>query len=248
MTEHGEFRDPRLVEVYDAECTWGPDDDLYVAVVQEERPRRLLDLGCGTGRLTLAIAALGVADAVTGVDPAAASLAAARAKPGADAVTWIEGTSRDLPDGAFDHAFMTAHVAQFFATDEQWDAVLADLARAVVPGGGLAFESRDPAAREWERWNPVDSRRTIALPDGTAVTITTEVTSVVGEVVSFTRTYAFADGSTATSEAALAFRDEEKVRASLARAGFAVDHVWGGWRREPVGAGDGELVVLARRT
>ncbi|HEX7167908.1 MAG TPA: class I SAM-dependent methyltransferase [Acidimicrobiales bacterium] len=125
---HAEFRDPRLVEVYDAECPWSGDDDFFPRDPGETAAVRVLDLGCGTGRLALGMAARG--HRVTGVDPAAASLTAARAKPGADAVTWMEGTSRALPDAAFDAAVMTSHVAQFFVTDDEWEAVLADLARA----------------------------------------------------------------------------------------------------------------------
>ncbi|MER7890468.1 hypothetical protein ABTX15_11640 [Micromonospora sp. NPDC094482] len=32
---HGEFEDPRLVTVYDAECPWGRDDDFFLAAVDE---------------------------------------------------------------------------------------------------------------------------------------------------------------------------------------------------------------------
>ena len=79
-------------------------------MVNETPSARVVDLGCGTGRLTLGIAAAG--HSVTGVDPARASIAAARAKPGADRVTWIEGMSRWLPDRTFDVVTMTAHVAR----------------------------------------------------------------------------------------------------------------------------------------
>ncbi|MGW4681850.1 hypothetical protein ACWEOS_25590 [Micromonospora taraxaci] len=45
---------------------------------------------------------------------------------------------------------------------------------------------------------------------------------------------------------AVRFRTEAELRASLTSAGFVVDRVYGGWRQEPVGHGDGEFVVLAR--
>jgi SAM-dependent methyltransferase len=239
---HGEFRDPRLVEVYDAECPWGPDDDYFLASVEEVGGGRVLDLGCGTGRLTLALAA---GHYVTGVDPAPASLAAARAKPGADRVTWVEGTSEVLADDTFDVAVMTSHVAQFFVADDEWEVVLADLARSLRPGGRLTFDTRDPRDRAWERWNPADSRRQITLNDGQVVDVRTEVTSVDGDVVAFTHRYTFPDGEELTSTASLRFRPEDEVRASLTDAGFTVDDIHGGWRREPVGEGDGELLVVA---
>ncbi|MEU4676706.1 class I SAM-dependent methyltransferase [Micromonospora sp. NPDC023737] len=241
---HAEFEDPRLVQVYDAECRWGPDDEFFLDVVGETPAARVLDLGCGTGRLTMALAAAG--HTVTGVDPAHASLAAARQKPGADRVTWIEGTSAVLPTDAYDVAVMTSHVAQIFATRAEWAATLADLRRALVPGGRLVFDSRDPADRRWEKWNPVDSRRRIVLPGGRKVEAWTEVTAIAAGDVGFEHHYVFPDGEELCSSATLRFRTERDLRDSLRMAGFYVEHVFGGWGREPVGAGDGELVVIAR--
>jgi SAM-dependent methyltransferase len=241
---HAEFRHHRLVQVYDAECRWGPDDDFFQAVVDETPAARVLDLGCGTGRLTVALAAAG--HTVTGVDPAGASLAAARAKPGGERVTWLEGTSASLPDREFDVAVLTSHVAQFFVDDVEWARTLADLARALVPGGRLVFDARDPADRRWERWNPVDSRRLVTLPDGGEVRAWTTTTGVRDGVVDFTHHYRFDDGEELLSSASLRFRTEAELRDSLTRAGFDVDRVHGGWHGEPVGHGDGEFVVLAR--
>jgi SAM-dependent methyltransferase len=238
-----EFNHPALVMVYDAAFGWSRDDDFFLSVVDAAPGARVLDLGCGTGRLALAIAAAW--HAVTGVDPAAASLAAARAKLGADQVTWIDGVGRAL-DAAFDVAVMTSHVAQFLVTDEEWARVFADLRRALVPGGLLTFDTRDPRARGWERWNPAESRREIGLPDGRTVTTATEVTSVAGGVVSFAIRYAFSDGENLLSTADLRFRTEDELRSSLASAGFTIEHIYGGWNREPIGAPDGEVLVIAR--
>ncbi|MEU7846322.1 methyltransferase domain-containing protein [Micromonospora parva] len=241
---HAEFRHHRLVQVYDAECRWGPDDDFFQAVVDETPAARVLDLGCGTGRLTVALAAAG--HTVTGVDPAGASLAAARAKPGGERVTWIEGTSALLPERAFDVAVLTSHVAQFFVDDAEWAGTLADLRRALVPSGRLVFDARDPADRRWELWNPVDSQRRISLPDDGEVRAWTDVTGVRDAVIDFTHHYHFADGERLVSSASLRFRTEAELRDSLTTADFVVDRVYGGWRHEPVGHGDGEFVVIAR--
>ncbi|WP_328467049.1 class I SAM-dependent methyltransferase [Actinoplanes sp. NBC_00393] len=241
---HGEFRDPRLVEVYDAECPWGWDDDFFMAVLAEHSAPRVLDLGCGTGRLAIAMAAAG--HDVTGVDPAHASLDAARRKPGAARVRWIEGSVEVLPAKSFDAAFLTSHVSQFIVGDDEWAGALHALRRALVTGGRLVFDSRDPAARHWKEWNPEDSRRSIVLDDGAAVTAWSEVTSVEDGVVSFTQHYRFPGGRQATSTARMRFRTEEELREQLSVAGFRVDRVYGGWGREPVGlSGDGELIVIA---
>lgn len=50
---HAEFNHPRLVAVYDAMRPWSRDDDFFLSVVNETPAARVLDFGCGTGRLTL---------------------------------------------------------------------------------------------------------------------------------------------------------------------------------------------------
>ena len=162
-------------------------------------------------------------------------------------MTWIEGTSAGLPVDAVDVAVMSSHVAQLFTGDDEWRRTLADLHRSLVPGGRLAFDSRDPRARGWERWNAVDSRREVTLPNGDVVRAWTEVTAVEGPtIVSFTHHYTFPDGHELESDLALRFRSEAEIRTSLLDAGFAVDHLDGGWEGQPVGSSDGELLVIAR--
>jgi ubiquinone/menaquinone biosynthesis C-methylase UbiE len=239
-----EFSDPRLVEIYDTEWAWSANDDYFVALVNETPGARVLDLGCGTGRLALAIAAAG--HRVTGIEPAPASLAAARAKRDSGRVTWIQGTARSAPDAAFDVALMTSHVAQVFIADDEWASVLADLRRALVPGGRLAFDSRDPRARAWGRWTAERSRRTVTLGSGGTVEIWTEVTNVTEETVSFTHRYRFGSGEELRSDSALRFRSEEQLRESLTAGGFTIENIYGGWKRQLVGSGDGELLVVAR--
>ena len=182
---------------------------------------------------------------VTGVDPGSASLTAARAKPGAERVTWIEGTSVALDVNEFDVAVMSSHVAQFFLTDAEWTRTLADVHRALVPGGRLVFDTRDPDAREWERWS-TDRRRSVTLSDGRVVEEWTEVTAVEHDTVSFAIHYRFPDHAELVSTATLRFRSTDELRESLHTAGFIVEQIYGGWNREPIGHGDGEFVVIAQ--
>ena len=219
-----EYDHPAVAAAYDAENTWGRDDDFFIALAGETPAARVLDLGCGTGRLTVALASTG--HVVTGIDPAAAMLTLARTKEGADKVIWIEGTAASAPSEAFDLALMTSHVAQVFVEDDAWAETVRHLARALSPGGRLAFDSRDPAARAWESW--------------------TGVTSIGESRVSFTSINELPGGGTLAVDSTLRFRTETELRGSLETAGFAIEAVYGGWNREPVGAGDGELIVLAR--
>jgi ubiquinone/menaquinone biosynthesis C-methylase UbiE len=88
------FEVPRLAEVYDPLDPDRSDLDAYVAMVEEFGARSVLDIGCGTGTFACLLARRGLA--VTGVDPAGASLAVARAKPGADRVRWVHAYATEL--------------------------------------------------------------------------------------------------------------------------------------------------------
>ncbi|AEV82622.1 methyltransferase type 11 [Actinoplanes sp. SE50] len=243
----GEFHDPRLVEVYDAECPWGWDDDFFMAVLAERSAHRVADLGCGTGRLAIAMAAAG--HEVIAIDPAPAALAAARRKPGGTRVRWLQGSAERLAPRSLDAAFMTGHVAQSFVDDEEWDTVLRGLRRALVPEGRLVFDSRDPDDRPWQQWNPQDSWRTVVLDDGRVVEAWSEAEQVGLNTVRVTGRYRFADGGELANSATLRFRTEPELRDSLREAGFRVERIYGGWGREPVGlSGDGEFIVIAVAT
>jgi SAM-dependent methyltransferase len=156
------FAEPRLAEVYDPLDPDRGDLDPYAAMVDEFGARSVLDIGCGTGTFACLLARRGLT--VTAVDPAAASLAVARAKPGADRVRWVYGDAADLPPLRVDLVTMTGNVAQVFVTDAAWAATLRAAYTALRPGGRLVFEARDPAARAWLEWNRERShKRTVVL-------------------------------------------------------------------------------------
>lgn len=218
------FAHPRLAAVYDAFDGERDDLDHYEAMVAELGARRVLDIGCGTGSFAVRLAARGAT--VTGVDPAAASLALARSKPHADRVRWIEGDASTVHGGGFDLATMTGNVAQVFLTDESFAATLAAAHAAVRTGGHLVFEVRDPARRAWEGWTPERTRASIVVEGIGAVEAWTEVTSVALPLVSFRQTYRFAsDGAVLVSDSTLRFRSRDEIDAALGACGFAVDDV-----------------------
>src|SRR5262245_48658209 len=114
------FEHPRLAAIYDALDPDGSDLDFYVAFANELGARRALDVGCGTGTFALMLAERSVE--VTGVDPAAASLAVARGKPGAERVRWILGDATTLPPLAVDVTTMTGNVAQAIVEPSDWES------------------------------------------------------------------------------------------------------------------------------
>ncbi len=72
------FAHPLLARIYDAFDGNRDDLDLYVDLIRGLDAQHVLDVGCGTGSLSILLAHCGVK--VTAVDPAAASLEVARPK------------------------------------------------------------------------------------------------------------------------------------------------------------------------
>lgn len=238
------FADSRLADLYDALDTDRSDLDLYRALVAEFGSRSVLDIGCGTGTLACLLAAE-VSRAVTGVDPAAASLTVARAKAGADRVTWLLGDGAALPATirpmSIDLVVMTANVAQVFLTDEAWAETLDGIRRVLRPSGRLVFETRDPADEAWRRWNRAETLRTVDIDGVGPVTTWTDLLDVAGPLVTFRHTFEFAaSGEVVRSESTLRFRDRSEIDGSLAAAGLRLDEV----RDAPDRPGK-ELVVIA---
>ena len=112
-----------------------PALDLLHRIPDTLTPRRVVDLGCGTGEITLALKQRWPEAEVTGLDSSAAMLDKARALGGE--VSWTQGDIADwAPDAPYDLIFSNAAL--------QWlnghEALFPRLLAALEPGGVLAVQ------------------------------------------------------------------------------------------------------------
>jgi SAM-dependent methyltransferase len=249
---YAEFTDPRLVALYDTVCPFAADTEFFLGLAGQltegtagTSQGTIVDVGCGTGLLTAELARRG--HRVTGLDPAPQMLAVARRRPGGERARWVAGYPDALAAGQAGLVLMTGHVAQVIASEPDWRAALAGAYRVLRPGGRLAFDSRDPAARAWTGWTREASSRRLEAPGQGPFELWTELTSMRGGLAEFTGHYWFGPGRELVSRGTIRFRTAAELERSLAGAGFRVEQVYGDWDGRPPGPGTPELITVAVR-
>ena len=148
-TAGGDPVDPKWFETF-----FDSDDWLLVAEQRdEERTQaevdfvagrlpagaRVLDVPCGTGRISVPLAARGFT--VAGLDIAEPVLARARvAGPGLE---FRQGDMRELPwpDASFDAVLNLWTAFGYFETQDEDERVLAEFARVLAPGGVVVLDT-----------------------------------------------------------------------------------------------------------
>ena len=143
---------PEIASVYDelrfggASGAWVDAREIDIVTRLLPPFRRALDLGCGTGRLTRALAPRGE---TIGLDSSAAMLAQARHKVQA---AFAQGDAFHLPfvDASFDT--ITALRVAFHVAD--LETLLKEIARVLTPRGVFIFDTYTWSPRAWRPLDP----------------------------------------------------------------------------------------------
>lgn len=212
----------------------------------------VLELGCGTGRVLLPIAATGVA--YVGLDASAAMLDVLRGKHPPPNVELVHGRMEtfSLGEARFRVVLSPFRALQHLLDVDSQLAALANVRRHLAPGGVFAFDLFDP---KLNRIAVADESEHLAATfehDGKQVrrwdTVRRDVTTQVMRVQFRFETDGAVDpdlpdlGST---EVSLRWFYRYEVEHLLARAGFTDVTFYGGYDRRPWRA-EGETVVVAR--
>jgi SAM-dependent methyltransferase len=112
-----------------------PAYDMLVAQAQLFAGARVLDIGCGTGNLTIRARRAESAVQITGIDPDPRALEKARKK--APGVTFERGYAQELPfvDGSFDRVLSSMMLHHL--DPEMRRAALGEAYRVLRPGGSV---------------------------------------------------------------------------------------------------------------
>jgi SAM-dependent methyltransferase len=227
-----------------------PDVPFYM----EEAKRAdgpVLELACGTGRLTLPIAQGGIE--IVGLDQSASMLAYARAKAekAGACISWIKADCRRFAlERKFPLIFMAFNSMQHLHDHASLAALFERVRDHLKPGGRFIFDvfnpslailTRDPSARHFDR--------TYEDPAGRGM-ITLEMTAVYDDAAQVNRMRWFfslpgkKDFAIDPLDVRCFFPQELDL---LVRAnGFSVDEKLGNFERKPFASGDMKQIVVCR--
>ncbi len=266
-----EFADPAA---YDIEVNNAAGIAFYTALAQETGGP-VLDIACGTGRVTLPIAQLGIP--ITGLDLVPGMLERARRKSVGLPIQWITGDARtfDLEE-RFKLIFLTGNAFQAFLTRADQEALLERVHAHLHDEGLFAFETRNPRwashkilhqEAQWRNLGDPPTRRPLianletnleeeAWPNtsdsaGREVRITrTQAYDHVAQILHWTtyrRWHVGAEEQTRIARTALRYTFPQELDALLHYNGFSVIRRYGDWDLEPLSADSKSIIVVCRK-
>jgi SAM-dependent methyltransferase len=244
-----EFADPHT---YDIEASDDSGVAFYTALARETGGP-VLELACGTGRVSIPIARLGFA--VTGLDIVPGMLDLARGKSADLPVRWVEGDARAFDLGErFRLIFVTGNAFQAFLTRADQEALLARVRAHLHDEGLFAFETRNP------RWANLETRddevewqtyTNLHRMSGRDVRVSkTQAYDHVAQILHWTTYRRWReDGQdhTKITRIALRYTFPQELTALLHYNGLTIIRHYGHWNLEPLTAASPSIIAVCRK-
>ena len=214
---------------------------------------RVLELGCGTGRITLPVARSGTA--IVGIDRSLPMLERAAGKVRRARLTGtaalVRGDIRHLPfrRGQFPLVMAPYGILQSLTRERDLAATLASVARVIPKGGRFGID----LVPDLPRWSEYEGRRTLSGQMGrqTRVSLVESVTQdrARGLTIFDQRYVTRRHGERREHHFTLTFRtlSIRQMTNRLERAGFGIDVVLGDYRGGPWDPRADVWVILATR-
>lgn len=225
-----------LAPYIDRELATRPDRRFWTDSAERHRGERVLELGCGTGRVTELL--LPAAHGLVGVDVSPAMLARARRRlAGTPGLQLVRADVRRLPlAGGFHLAVAADGLFSHLLADRERELAIREIAGQLTGGGvflldglWLSRERRRDAA-SGDGWR----REWIAEDDGPALQIREHWRCEPdGRLCRIRYAYREEDGTETVARFTARYWEVEEATRRLRRAGFRVSDVWGDFDRSP---------------
>lgn len=230
-----------IAAVYDAWYPGGDPKPIVERLMALAGEGPVLELGIGTGRIAIPLAAKGVS--VHGIDASSAMVEKLRAKPGTEGIRVTLGDFTELELGA---RYSLAYVVfnTLFSLLEQDDQVrcFQSVADHLAAGGRFLLECFVPDLARFDR----GQRLSVAAIDDDGIRIEASMHDPVGQKVKARVVSMTESGSRFYPlQARYCWPSELDLMARL--AGLKLEHRWGGWNEEPFTAASGNHVSVYRK-
>jgi SAM-dependent methyltransferase len=245
----------------------------YTALAQETGGP-VLEIACGTGRVTIPIARHGLD--VTGLDVVPQMLDQARRKSAGLPIRWVAADGRDFDLGQrFRLIFLTGNAFQQFLTNADQDGLLRGAHAHLHDEGLFAFETRNPvwptpanrayfdAVIEQSRQRGgffalLEDRdeefpwQTYTATDGREIRESlTQTYDPIAQILRLTSHERWHEGDqehTRIAHESLRFTFPQELAALLTHHGFTIIRRYGDWDRSPLTPTSRSIIVVCRKT
>ncbi|MCC7417028.1 MAG: methyltransferase domain-containing protein [Acidobacteria bacterium] len=234
--------------------TLGRRDVAFWRQIARAAAGRVLELGCGTGRVSLPLARAGIE--LVGIDRSSAMLARLRARAGArgrrgPSPDIVRGDIRRLPFAAAAFAAVIAPygILQSLLSDRDLQAALESAAR-VLPRGGVFGVDLVPDVPKWPEYTDRVQHRGRAAAGAHFTLLESVRQDRRRRLTTFEQQYLVRRrGRTMRHRFALTFRSLSVPQMSrrLDKAGFAVESVLGDYRGRPWDPRADVWIILAKK-
>ncbi len=250
MADRSNLADYADATIYDLENdSFEPDGPFYLELARRS-DGRVLDLGCGTGRITIPLARDGID--ICGADLAPEMLARAREKSGDLPIRWVEASATDFRiDEPFDLIIATGDMFRHLLRREDQEAMFARVLEHLAVGGQFVASILFPRPHMMQEAAAEQHWHTLQHEDGHEIRVSgTDEYDPVAQVTTDTayRRWCATDGEEVLSVAPLSLRliFPEEMSALLHYNGFDVVERYGDWSCEPVTPECSEIVYVCR--
>lgn len=242
------YADP---EAYDLEYQNYLKDVPFLSEWADRQQGTIIDLGCGTGRVTIPLAELG--HKLIGVDLHEGMLEQAKAKT-ADTPLAVEWVLQDCTQLALTlkspFIYMTGNSFQHFLTNESQNRLLQSVWNHLEPGGVFVFNTRFPVLDELARVD--ESIRTYTDKRNRRVMETTiETYHALTQILHCSSTREILDGPDAgTSERdsiSLRYVFPLEMERLLTATGFTILESYNSWDKTPLSASSSEMIYVCMK-
>lgn len=243
-----EYEQPLLYDKENEE--YQPEMALLLKWAQKKNGK-IIDLACGTGRITIPLARHGFD--CTGVDIHPNMLQRAKEKAGALSIQWIEQDCRNLHvAGKAQLIFSVGNSFQHFLTNEDQDGLLSSVHRHLEIGGLFIFGTRFPSAEELLQTPAEEYWRSYQDGDMTVDLYTISRYDALQQVQRYTtiRRYKDIEGNAVDEQRthiSLRYVFPKEIERLLEKHGFTILEVYGDWQETPLSPEHHEMIYICEK-